>query len=200
MRRLATLAIAFLLMGFLAACGDDDGDTSAPSDDTSAVDDSDAPADDGDADAPADDEEGDSVPEVGSGDAGTVTIDGTTYDMNQALLCDPDSADTEMSDRELELQVLGEGGNQLDVYISEMAGVPLHDVSWAGPEGIYGNGISQMGGAWTGQAGDTYADPPISVDGNRATGSVVLYDAMTMEESIELDFDVVIPSETFACR
>jgi len=60
--------------------------------------------------------------------------------------------------------------------------------------------FTQIGDSWMGEGDDIYQDSPVVVDGDRATGSVVLYDAMTMEDTIELDFDVTIPSETFACR
>jgi hypothetical protein len=200
MRRFSILAIALLLGGLLVACGDDDGASSAP-----PAPESNGQATDSDADATADDDPGDTPPAApsGTGAAGTVTIGGTTYGMDEALRCEEDSMDVPGIDRELEVQFFSrtDGGMvQLDLYISSIGTLPIHDVSWSGPEGIFGASITQQGGTWTGDGDETYQDAPISIDGNRATGSVVLYDAFTMEESIDIDFDVVIPDDTFACR
>lgn len=201
MHRLAALALTLLLAGFLAACGDDDSDTSNPADtaagSSTADDTADGPADDTASDDPAD--EGDDTPPASTGDAGTATVDGATYGFDRALRCDPDSVGVPGLEREIEAQFLGDGV-QLDVYVESINGMPMHQVSWAGPEGIFGASFTQIGDSWMGEGDDIYQDSPVVVDGDRATGSVVLYDAMTMEDTIELDFDVTIPSETFACR
>ena len=206
MRRLATLTFVLLLMGILAACGDDDGGaTSAPgdtaSDDTA---DDDGGTSDGTADGSSDDAAGDDQDgSAGSGAAGTVTVDGTTYGLDAAMQCDPTDTGVEVLERSLEAvfwSQTSDGRIQLDVYIEEFGGIPAQSVSWAGPEGIYGSSITQLGGTWTGDNDDTYADAPVSVDGTRATGSLTLWDAMTMEESIDLDFDVTFPAELTSCR
>jgi hypothetical protein len=199
MRRFAALALALLLAGSVAACGDDDSDTSAPAGSPDAAD---APAEPGDDPAP---ENGDSpsAPPAGDGAAGTAIVDGTQYAFDEALRCEDDDIGIDNMERSLEAQFLGrsDGGSiQLDLYISDFGGFEMHDVSWAGPEGIYSTSIMESGGTWVGEMDEIYQDAPISIDGNRATGSVVAYDAMTMEATIDIDFDVVIPSDTFACR
>ena len=199
MRRFAALAFALLLAGALAACGDDDSDTASPPEGPAATD---AVAD---AD-PGTGTEGDdtpSSPSAGSGAAGTATVGGTQYSFDDALLCEPDDAFPDGMDRGLEAQFLGRsdsGSIQLDLYITDFGGFEMHDVSWAGPEGFFMASISEVGGTWMGEGDEVYQDAPISIDGNRATGSVVLYDSMTFEDTLDIDFDVVIPSETFACR
>ena len=125
------------------------------------------------------------------------------YSFNRALRCDPDTLGVEGVSSEIEAQFLGSGDGdnlQLDLMVSEVAGMPMHSVSWSGPEGIYGASFSKIGDSWMGDGNDTYQDAPIVISGDRATGSVVLYDALTMEDPLEVDFDVTIPSETFACR
>jgi hypothetical protein len=198
MRRLATLALALLVAGSLAACGDDDTDTSAPADTTS-----DSPAPLGDDPSAVGDDAGSGGDDTPTGSFGTATVGDTTYSFDQALRCEEDDLGIDGMEREIEAQFLGrsdDGRIQLDLYISEFSGMPMHDVSWAGPEGVFGASFTQIGGTWMGENDDVYQDAPIALDGDRATGSVVLYDGMTMEESIELDFDVVVPSDTFACR
>jgi hypothetical protein len=198
MRRLTALALTLLLMGGLAACGDDDTDSSTPASTTADEVDGDT-GDEGSGDEGSSDDES----AAGSGAAGTVTVDGTTYSMDASQQCDPTDTGVDLLDRSLEAQFWGQSADgrvQLDVYIESFGGVPAQSVSWSGPEGIYGSSVTQLGGTWTGDNDDTYADPPVSVDGTRTTGSLTLWDASTMEESIDIDFDVTFPDELTSCR
>jgi hypothetical protein len=73
MRRLATLALALLVAGSLAACGDDDTDTSAPADTTS-----DSPAPLGDDPSAVGDDAGSGGDDTPTGSFGTATVGDTT--------------------------------------------------------------------------------------------------------------------------
>ncbi len=195
-----------MLSLFVAACGDDT-DTSSSSGSDGSVAPSETsgsePGDVADDTGDVDDDQGADTEAGASGDFGSATVAGTTYGFERALRCDPDSLGVEGITSEIEAQFLGsaDGGRiQLDIMTSELAGMPMHSVSWAGPEGIFGATFTQVGDSWMGEGDDTYQDAPIVISGDRATGSVVLYDSFTMEDALDLDFDVTIPSETFACR
>lgn len=207
MRRLTVLALSALLLAALAGCGDDD-DVSEATDDAPEIEtlgsDDDTPTDDDGTDGEG--SENDEPVEASGGapgSAGTVTVDGTTYPMDGAQQCDTSGLDVDGVEREPEVQIWGasdDGRVQLDVYVQAFSGMPSYDVSWAGPEGIFGGGVMQLGGGWTDDNDQTYADAPVSVDGNRTTGSLTLYDAMTMSESIDIDFDVTFPETLTSCR
>ena len=200
MRRFATLALVLLVAASLTACGDDDSDVSTPGDTASTTP---APLDDGGSNPDEADSSGGDSSTGSPGAFGTATVGDTTYSFDEALRCEEGDLGIEGMEREVEAQFLGrsdDGRIQLDLYISEFSGMPMHDVSWAGPEGVFGASVTEIGGSWMGENDDIYQDAPIAIDGDRATGSVVLYDAMTMEDSLEVDFDVIVPSDTFACR
>jgi len=136
-----------------------------------------------------------------SGDAGTATVDGTTYSFRDLYLCEFD----EELGFELELQARGAtdgGAFQLDLVIGSFAGSPFHDVSWFGPEGIYSGSGMQVGETWVNaDDGMTQLDgPPISTDGGVASGSATLTDVTESGDPIEISFSVPIPTEFFACR
>lgn len=171
--------VALAAMAFvLAACGDDSDDADTSSSDRPPAENTDASDDTEEADAP----EGPS-----DGAEGTVVVDGTEYEITRLRNCDP--LDDGTVERELELQGLGEVDGervQIDIYVQTLNGVPLNDVSWAGPEGIFG--------------GDADAAVEIAADGSSVTGSATLLDAMTHTETVDIEFDLAIPSETIACR
>lgn len=203
LHRLVAIVVALFMAGTLAACGDDTAESSGetPNAETPSETTTDDQSDDS---GEAGDEGGSQGDNVGTtGDAGTATVDGTSYEFDRALRCDVDSMGVEGVSSEIEAQFLGSAGGdrvQLDILISEFAGMPMHSVSWAGPEGIFGGTFTEAGGSWMGEGDDVYQDAPVSINGDRATGSVVLYDAFEMVDTIEVDFDVVIPADTFACR
>lgn len=118
---------------------------------------------------------------------GRVTVDGVAYDLDSVHACDP--LNDGLVERELELQGTGthDGDRfQVDVYVQTVGGQPMNDVAWSGPEGIFG-------------------DPRelhLTVDdaASHVSGTATLHDAMTQEETISIEFDVQIPSDTVACR
>lgn len=134
-----------------------------------------------------------------AGDAGTATVNGTTYTFHTVLKCEFD----EDLGFELEMQALGsspDGSVQLDLVIGSFVGSESHDVSWAGPEGIFSGGAMDMSGTWTDMDGEAVDGPVIATDGGVATGTVVMTDVRGEVDPIELTFEVPIPTEDFACR
>ncbi|HUG75599.1 MAG TPA: hypothetical protein VMM81_08045, partial [Acidimicrobiia bacterium] len=108
-------------------------------------------------------------------------------------------------DFDLEMQALGsspDGRVQLDLVVYTFAGGDTHDVSWFGPEGIFSGGAMMMtGSSWTDiQSGAPADGPIISTDGGVATGTVVLSDLAGSDTTLEMAFEVPIPTEDFACR
>ncbi|MGY6498115.1 MAG: hypothetical protein ACXIUP_07790, partial [Microcella sp.] len=89
---------------------------------------------------------------------------------------------------ELELQGIGvsdEGERvQIDVYVETIAGQPFDDVSWAGPEGIWGGPD----------------DAQITLGADRVSGSATLVDALTQEGALAIEFDLEVPDELIECR
>lgn len=116
---------------------------------------------------------------------GHVEVAGTIYDITEVRRCDP--LQMEMLDRELEVQGFGVHGGervQIDVYVQEVAGQRLDEVSWAGPEGVYG-----------GPEGAS-----VSFDGDTVSGSATLVDGLTQESTLAVSFDLEVPSEILDCR
>lgn len=124
----------------------------------------------------------------GHGEArGVVTVDGITYEITEVRACEP--LDDGTVERELELQGLGdfEGDRlQIDVYVQTVAGMPFDDVSWAGPEGIFG--------------GPDDADVTVADGGASVSGTATLHDAATHTETVQVEFDLEVPDEEVACR
>lgn len=198
---LQLFAAVLLAAALLAGCGNDDSSENDSTDDNATAEQSDtAPnttdeADDGESDpgnggAPA------------SADAGTVTVDGVTYGLHEAMQCDPSDFDVDLVELLLDTQYLGrsdEGGVIVHISHSEFAGNPSWDVSYNGPEGVFGAHLSDVGGQWMGEQDDTYSAPPVTVEGNNITGAATLYDPMTMGDSVEASFDVTFPDQMISC-
>jgi hypothetical protein len=207
-RRAARLAAATAAALLLAACGGDDADDAEtdvaaevdddaaddatdPTEDEVADDDtsddevSDAEPDDADTAAEGTEDEApadvDPAPSGGTLD-GELVVAGTAYEPREALVCEDDGAFP--MDVELEYQAFADGPDgpgQLDVFISELGA----DASWSGEEGIYGDGLSNS---------------DITFTGDRVSGTATVVDAMGSEETLEISFDLEVPSTTFACR
>jgi len=149
-------------------------------------------ADDAEGDSEADGELQDETDGAGGdpehGDArGVVTVDGIRYEITEVRACEP--LDDGTVERELELQGLGdfEGDRlQLDVYVQTVAGMPFDDVSWHGPEGIFG--------------GPDDADVIVADGGASVSGTATLHDAATQTETVQVEFDLEVPDEELACR
>lgn len=179
---------------------------SEPTDDAEAVepdpDDADATTDDEAADggtatdgeaSAADDADGE--PDADGGDdavsgGGTViadatlVVEGVAYEVTGLRRCQEDGAF--FGEVDLEYQVFAEGpdgSGQLDLFIDEF----LDQVSWAGPEGVYGNVENEVDAGFA---------------GDRAASTVTLQDARTAEGEFEVVYDLpVLPeSDAVACR
>jgi len=178
----------------LTACGggsDDSNEGAAPVDDVAGSDGQSDGSDDsaGTADDATDTGDGSTDGSTGASDEvlGTVTVDGVAYEITTLRNCDP--LDEGPIERELELQGLGDAEGervQIDVYVQRIGGNPFDDVSWSGPEGVFGNPAD--------------ARVEISADGTSVTGSATLDDAMTQTETIDVEFDLAVPADTISCR
>lgn len=220
MRRTTTFAaLAVLLIGALTACSDDDTDSGAGpagSDDaelvietdaegnvTSDQDPAGAPDDVADEDIPPIGEDsGDDggEPRSGSGAAGTVTVDGAEFGLDEVVRCEEDSSDLEDIERLLEVSYTG-GDHFLSLYTSEMANVGVtQSVDLASPDGRFGGGSVETAGGWNDGITGPSETPPYTVDGNRITGSATLTGTMDPDASVEVSFDVMFPDETTQCR
>lgn len=119
---------------------------------------------------------------------GTVRInDFTTYAITELRNCEPLNDGT--IERELELQGFGEHDGeriQIDVYMQMVAGSAGNEVSWSGPEGVFGSSeIARI----TWGAGDM-----------NVLGSSEMVDSMTQTERLMIGFDLQVPVDTVACR
>ena len=116
---------------------------------------------------------------------GTVEVAGTTYEITEVRRCDPLVMD--MMERDLEVQGLGEHDGQrvqIDVYIQKIADQQMDEVSWAGPEGIFGGPEGAV----------------VDFSGDRVSGTATLLDAMTMEDTLPVTFDLEVPDEILQCH
>src|SRR5690606_13738842 len=116
---------------------------------------------------------------------GQVDVAGTTYDILEVRRCEP--LQKEMLDRDLEVQGFGVHGGervQIDVYVQEVAGQQLDEVSWAGPEGIFGGP----------------EDAAVPFDGSVVRGSATVRDSLTQEQTLPVTFELEVPDEIVRCR
>lgn len=123
---------------------------------------------------------------------GRVSVDGNDYRIERLRLCEPHEI-AGGTTVELELQgdtrVDGERA-QIDLGILSLAGGALkqHSVSWSGPEGVFGNDQGMP------------SDEVITLADGRASGEATLSDAFGSGETVEVRFDLPLPTDTFACR
>ncbi|PFG20100.1 hypothetical protein [Serinibacter salmoneus] len=119
---------------------------------------------------------------------GTVRVnDLTTYAITEVRNCEPLNDGT--IERELELQGFGEHDGeriQIDVYKQMVAGSAGNEVSWSGPEGVFGS---------SGVANITWGSGDANV-----LGSSEMVDSMTQTERLMIGFDLQVPVETVPCR
>lgn len=202
---LRLLAALTLLVGLLAACGNDDNgnDDDGPDVEAPAETETDPTGENGDdtGDEPAP-EDADAAPSGGSGAAGTVIVDGVEYAMDESIRCEPDDG-VEMLDRDLDLQFIGSGPDGrviVHFYSGEIGSNPHQDVAYNGPEGVYGAFFSSFGGdEWFGEGDDTYDSAPFVVEGNRITGGGQLADSLTMEPGVSIELDVTFGDQMISC-
>ncbi|WP_407316470.1 hypothetical protein UQW22_09445 [Isoptericola halotolerans] len=189
-RAFAAAALTTLLVGGCAAGDDtipddDDVEESAAGTETDAAAGPDgAPETEPEATA-SDEGSGPEEPDDDGSSAGTVTVGGIEYSLDEVRSCDP--LQDAGIDRELELQGLGthEGERvQVDVSVQTIGGAPFDDVSWAGPEGVFGSPESAE---------------VVHEDG-RIIGAATLVDGLTQTETVDVEFVMDVPAETVACR
>ncbi len=193
--RLAPVSAIVGLTMMLAACSSDPvpavgGGGASPDAPSTAGGDDSAPtpaATDSPDDAVAQNETGDT-----STVYGTATVGDVEYELHELRRCEP--SDAEQIDRELELTARGfvpageghDGGDwvQLDVSVQQVAGMDLDQVSWAGPEGVFG----------------TDADAGVSYEGDRVSGTANMVDSLTLEGALSVTYDLEVPDEILDCR
>lgn len=193
-----------LLLGaslLVAACGSEDveaqtdtdegGQADVQADEPSGDSVDDEPSEDSVDDEPSEGPVADDPEDIGSAESGTtrgvVIVDGVSYDITDVQNCEPYADD--IVDRQLELQGFGEHDGerlQIDVYIETLAGMPYNDVSWMGPEGVFG--------------GPEDANVMLDSSGTSVRGNAVLFDSLTMEDTVSIEFDLEVPDDTYACR
>lgn len=120
--------------------------------------------------------------------ANEVTVDGTTYAIDRVLMCEP--YEEYGSRQELELQGLHRGDSgraQVDIAITVMGTLVIHEVSWSGPEGLFNH---------QGMPDETLFE----VADDRVRGALELEDAYGRSASVRISFDLGLPEEHFACR
>lgn len=124
---------------------------------------------------------------------GTFTVNNQEYQLHEVRRCIPSEA--EGVERELELQARGSlaewsdyGSDdwvQADIYVQEIAGQKYDDVSWSGPEGVFGSTV----------------DPAeVAFSGALVAGRATLVDGLTQEDTVVVSFTVEVPAEEVDCR
>ena len=211
MRRTTTIALCALLLGSLAACGDDDStdDGASPTDDEGFTFQTDA---EGNVTSDPDDipdigegsgDDGDDAGggEGGSGAVGTMTIDGVEIGFDDVLRCEEDSSDLDDIERMLEIFYTG-GDYRLDLFTSEIDNVGVsQSMHLASPDGRFNGGALEGPNGWfDSTSGTTSDEPAYTLDGNRITGSATLSGDFDPDMLVEVSFDAVFPDETRQCR
>jgi len=184
--RVRQLMLATALSALLAACGGADEAAPADDQDGTATPGAPAQAEDADSEAEAAETESSAESDAPADIIGSVIVDGVEYGISQVSRCEP--FEDQNIDRELELQGFGQAPDgsrvQIDVYVQQIAGMPFDDVSWAGPEGVYGNPD----------------DASVEASDSHVQGTATLNDARGDGTTIEVSFDLPVPAELFACR
>lgn len=201
-RSLRALIALMLAAGLMAACGNDD-DTAAPGPGDNGEE---APIDDGDSDNDGgnDGDDGAWPPgdARGAGDAGTVTVDGTTYAIDAVRECDvTDFFAGDNAERTYMVEGIGLEDPEVDwsdeVVITVYTGTrtnPEQDaqgMSWDGPEGLYDN--SAVGnGTWT-SGTDTLDGPPLDITDDRIAGELFLRSSLG-NPPVDVTVDIATPT------
>lgn len=207
--RRALLALTIPTM-FLLACGDGDDDPSAA--DPASGDDG---VTAGEAPDPGEEssDDGDGGPDgldlstwppeelPGTGGAGTVTIDGASYEMDVVVECDlTDFFAGDRREREWEIQGAAlenpdePWGDVLVVkaWTGTMSNPESDEqgIGWDGPEGLY-EGSASGNGVWQ-EASNALDGPPLQIGDERVTGELRLRSALG-SEPVAATIDLSLP-------
>lgn len=199
-RSLRALTALLLAVGLMAACGNDD-DTATPGpDDDGAT----APVDDGGSNGGGDDDAWPPSDLRGTGAAGTVTVDGTTYTIDAVRECDvTDFFVGDNAERQYMVEGIGLEDPEVDwsdeVVITVYTGIqtnPDQDeqgMGWDGPEGLYDNSAVGVGdGPWT-SGTDTLDEPPLEISDDRITGELFLRSSLG-NPPVDVTADIATPT------
>jgi hypothetical protein len=219
-RPFAAILLSAILV--LAGCGSDDGSSGdssgsgaeASADSDNAEGDNSSGGDDSSDDQPVD--EGAVEGQTGS----TITVDGATFDAT-VFRCElEEDFYGEMPDPgDLDLAARSDGGDvSIDLIHRDDARGPagelfeqqIHELRLNSPGEEYSNrSATNLDGAWfrggvpalgDQEPGDPLNEPPFIVAGTRITGSMLLLqDFPEGTATVEVGFDLVVPSEKFAC-
>jgi len=202
LRNLILLVSLFFLLTVAACGGDDDSSSSGP---TSG----DAPAASSSNDANGATTDDAKAPSAssGGGGVGVVEVDGQTYDINEVQRCKPffDGEDN------LDLQALASDGIVLFVTINTPLGAAdqllSHELSIQGSKlgsggqiGAFSGAGSQIqAGAWLDDDANELPGAPFTIDGDRISGSMKVVDARGSDQTLDVTFDIPIPSDIMDC-
>lgn len=198
-RLIHPLAALLLFGGALAACGDDDApaesSSDAPTNDTTS---SPAPGDATD----GDDASWPPAEAAGTGQAGEVTVDDVTYQIDATRVCD--LTDFYAGDgRTRDLHIEGIGIVDPDDRFSETVEIVvftgtgsrdrrLQGVGWDGPEGLFEGEALGNDDSWM-VVSDPLDGPPLEI-GDRVSGELVLRSAMG-SDPVTASVDIEHPTD-----
>lgn len=181
-----TLATMAALLTMLAACGGATAESAASEPEPPATTQSTVPDPDPEmSDAPSESSApagSAPAPQPGPGEAGSFTVDGTTFAVTLLNRCIPFTDEP----GNLDVQALAQGA-QLNLYLSN----DRPDVS------IQGSAVQELAGSIAFGLADEVDDSTVS--GDRWTGSATLEDSMGSDASVDVTWDVQIPSEVRDC-
>ena len=200
---IAIFALFFVLAA--VACSSDDGDSDSPSSsgDAPAATSDGASGGGGAEETPAASSSGGG----GGGGVGVVEANGQTFDVSEVRRCQPFFE----GEDNLDLQALASDGVILFVVVNTPLGsadlLLSHELSIqgsvlgsGGQVGAFsGTGNSTQGGPWMTDDGAELPGAPFTIAGDRVSGSMTVTDARGSGETLDVTFDVPIPSEIIEC-
>lgn len=203
MRRSAFIMIGFLLVGTLAACGGDDGASTAPPA-GSESDDGDAPdPGPGDQSNDPEGEPGDQGGESGSGGStgggATVTADGETHNLDRVVNCDPPDPVVPEVEPVLMVSALGDNGIAVHVRVNDMTGSTAQDLDFYGPDAAFNGGAREMDTGWYDAVDELLPDAPLTITDDHISGTVTAVNTRATDETMVIDVDIPYPSEIIDC-
>ncbi|HEU0072882.1 MAG TPA: hypothetical protein VFS30_02645 [Dehalococcoidia bacterium] len=206
LRNLTAFVALFFILAAVACGGDDDSNSSSPSAGDSPA----ASSDDTNNDAtPAADDSDDTEtpPAASGGGVGVVEANGQTFDVREVRRCEPFFE----GEDNLDLQALASDGVILFVVINTPLGsadqLLSHELSIQGSAlgsggqvgAFSGTGNSTQGGTWLNDDGSELSGAPFTLAGDRISGSMAVTDARGGPDSLDVTFDIPIPSEIIDC-